>query len=120
MVGVACTLIAVVLVPPVPFANLAPALAMGALSIGLTRKDGVFVLAGYGLILVALGVIALGVEAFSWDTLSCDDDSEARRLSRAIRRDSFSDLRVAGSSGLEPCLGLRWDARFNALAEVKV
>ncbi len=65
VVGVACTLLAVVLVLPIPFANLVPALALGAFSIGLTRKDGLFVLAGYGLIAVAVGVIILGVHGFS-------------------------------------------------------
>jgi hypothetical protein len=61
MVGVACTLIAVVLVLPIPFANLVPSLAMSAFSIGLTRKDGLFVLGGYGLILLAAVVVGLGV-----------------------------------------------------------
>lgn len=61
IVGVACALLALVLVLPIPFANLVPALALGAFSIGLTRKDGLFVLAGYGLIAVAAGVVALGV-----------------------------------------------------------
>jgi len=61
MVGVACTLVAVVLVLPIPFANLVPSLAMGAFSIGLTRKDGLFVLGGYGLILLAAVVVGLGV-----------------------------------------------------------
>ncbi|MDR3472371.1 MAG: exopolysaccharide biosynthesis protein [Devosia sp.] len=65
MVGVACTLLAVVLVLPIPFANLVPALALGAFSIGLTRKDGLFVLAGYGLIAVAIGVIVLGIHGFT-------------------------------------------------------
>jgi hypothetical protein len=64
-VGVACTLLAVVLVLPIPFANLGPALALGAFSIGLTKKDGLFVLAGYGLVAVAAGVIVLGVHGFS-------------------------------------------------------
>jgi hypothetical protein len=66
MVGIACTLLAVVLVLPIPFANLAPALALGAFSIGLTRRDGVFVLGGYALIAVAVGVIVLGVRGFSF------------------------------------------------------
>lgn len=65
MVGVACTLLAVVLVLPIPFANFVPALALGAFSIGLTRKDGLFVLAGYGLIALAAGVIVLGIHGFS-------------------------------------------------------
>jgi hypothetical protein len=64
LVGVACTIIAVVLVLPIPFANLAPAIAMGVFSVGLTRKDGLFVLAGYGLMIVAAGVIALGIHGF--------------------------------------------------------
>lgn len=65
MVGVACTLIAVVLVLPIPFANLVPSLAMGAFSIGLTRKDGLFVLGGYGLIVLAAVVVGLGVHGFT-------------------------------------------------------
>ena len=63
--GVACTLIAVVLVLPIPFANLVPALALGMFALGLTRKDGLLVLGGYGLIAVAAGVIALGVHGFT-------------------------------------------------------
>jgi hypothetical protein len=65
IVGVACTIIALVLVLPIPFANLVPALALGAFSIGLTREDGLFVLAGYGLIAIAAGVIGLGVHGFA-------------------------------------------------------
>jgi hypothetical protein len=65
IVGVACTIIALVLVLPIPFANLVPALALGAFSIGLARKDGLFVLAGYGLIAVAAGVIVLGAHGLA-------------------------------------------------------
>jgi hypothetical protein len=65
LVGVACTLIAIVLVLPIPFANLVPSLALGAFSIGLTRKDGLFVLGGYGLIALAAVVVALGVHGFA-------------------------------------------------------
>lgn len=61
VVGVACTLIALVLVLPIPFANLVPALALGIFSLGLTRKDGLLVLAGYGLLAVTAAVIALGL-----------------------------------------------------------
>ena len=61
LAGLACTMLAIVLVLPIPFANLVPALALGALSLGLTRKDGLMVLAGYGLIALAGAVIALGV-----------------------------------------------------------
>ncbi|HEX4196593.1 MAG TPA: exopolysaccharide biosynthesis protein [Caulobacteraceae bacterium] len=61
LVGIACTLIALVLVLPIPFANLVPSIALGAFALGLTRRDGLMVLAGYGLILAAIAVIALGV-----------------------------------------------------------
>lgn len=65
MIGLACTLIALVLVLPIPFANLAPALAMAVFAIGLTRRDGLVVLGGYGLLVLAGVVIALGVHGFS-------------------------------------------------------
>jgi|HubBroStandDraft_3_1064219.scaffolds.fasta_scaffold259723_2 hypothetical protein len=64
LVGAACTLIALVLVLPIPFANLVPSVAMGVFALGLTRRDGLLVLAGYGLIVVAAMVIALGVHGF--------------------------------------------------------
>jgi hypothetical protein len=60
-IGVACTLLAVVLILPIPFANLVPALALGLFSLGLTRKDGLLVLAGYGLVAVTVAVIVLGL-----------------------------------------------------------
>ncbi len=64
VIGVTCTAIAVVLVLPIPFANLVPALALGVFSLGLTRKDGLLVLAGYGLVAAAGAVIAIGVLGF--------------------------------------------------------
>jgi hypothetical protein len=64
MVGAACSLIALVLVLPIPFANLVPSIAMGMFALGLTRRDGLLVLAGYGLIVIAAMVIALGVHGF--------------------------------------------------------
>jgi hypothetical protein len=65
MIGVACTVIAVVLVLPIPFANLVPALTLGTFSLGLTRRDGLLVLAGYALFILAGAVIALGVHGVS-------------------------------------------------------
>jgi hypothetical protein len=65
LVGVACTLVAVILILPIPFANLLPSLAMGAFSLGLTRKDGLLVLAGYGLLAAAAVLIALEVHGLA-------------------------------------------------------
>ncbi len=61
LVGSACTLIGVILVLPIPFANLLPSWSLCAFSLGLTRRDGLCVLAGYGLLIAALSVIALAV-----------------------------------------------------------
>ncbi len=59
LAGFACTLIGVILVLPIPFANLLPSWSLGAFSLGLTRRDGACILAGYVLLAAALGVIAL-------------------------------------------------------------
>jgi len=70
LAGVACSLIGLILVLPLPFANLLPSWSLGAFSIGLTRRDGLFVILGYALLAAALGVIALalfGVDfGFNW------------------------------------------------------
>jgi hypothetical protein len=65
MVGVFATVIALVLVLPIPFANLLPALALGLFTLGLARKDGLMVLGGYALFAVAAGVIGLGAHGLS-------------------------------------------------------
>ncbi len=65
LAGLACTLIGILLVLPIPFANLLPSWSLGAFSLGLTRKDGLCVVAGYGLLLLSLAVIALA--AFGLD-----------------------------------------------------
>ena len=71
LVGVVCTLIALVLVLPIPFANLLPAVALATFALGLSRRDGLVVLAGYGLVALAVVVIVLGVHGanFGWQHL---------------------------------------------------
>ena len=64
LVGVACSLIALVLVLPIPFANLVPSIALGVFAMGLTRRDGLLILAGYALIVLAVAVVVLGVHGF--------------------------------------------------------
>ena len=59
-VGVVCTVLALVLVLPIPFANLFPALALGMFALGLTRRDGLMVLAGYGFVGLQAAIIDLG------------------------------------------------------------
>jgi hypothetical protein len=64
LVGVAATVIAIVLVLPIPAANLVPSLALVLFALGLSRRDGLFVLAGYGLLALAAVVIWLAVAGF--------------------------------------------------------
>ncbi len=61
MVGAMCTFAAFVLVLPLPFANFLPSLAICVFAIGLTRKDGGLILVGYGLVVLAIAVILLGL-----------------------------------------------------------
>jgi len=65
LVGLACTVIAIVLVLPIPFANFLPSVAMTLFAIGLARRDGLMVLAAYGLMIAAGVVIALAVHGAS-------------------------------------------------------
>jgi hypothetical protein len=60
LVGVVCTVLAAVLVLPIPFANLFPALALGMFALGLTRRDGLMVLAGYGFVGLQVLIVDLG------------------------------------------------------------
>ena len=61
LAGAVCTLMAVVLVLPLPFANLFPALTVLLLSLGLTRRDGLAVIVGVVLLAVAITAIVWGL-----------------------------------------------------------
>lgn len=61
--GAICTLMAVVLVLPIPFANLLPALTVLMLSLALTRRDGLVMLIGLLLLAAAVAAIAWGIHA---------------------------------------------------------
>jgi hypothetical protein len=49
MIGLVCTVLALVLILPIPFGNMLPAAAVGALSLSLVQRDGVIALVGYAL-----------------------------------------------------------------------
>jgi hypothetical protein len=65
LTGLACTVIALVLILPIPFANLLPAMALGLFALGLTRKDGLFILSGFGLLAAAASLILVAVHGIS-------------------------------------------------------
>jgi hypothetical protein len=64
LVGVAATAIAILLVLPIPAANLVPSLALVLFAVGLSRRDGLFVIAGYCVLALAALVIWLAVAGF--------------------------------------------------------
>jgi hypothetical protein len=61
LAGMVCTLMAVVLVLPLPFATLFPALTVLLLSLGLARRDGLAVIVGCLLLAVAVTGIVWGL-----------------------------------------------------------
>jgi hypothetical protein len=69
LIGVVCTLLALVLVLPIPLGNLAPGATVAVLALALLQRDGLLVLLGYlmaavsvGLLVVSAGVVAAAVE----------------------------------------------------------
>ena len=64
LVGVAAFVIAIVLVLPIPAANLVPSLALGLFALGLSRRDGLLIVAGYGMMALAALVIWAAVAGF--------------------------------------------------------
>ncbi len=68
-IGVVCTLLAMVLVLPIPLGNLAPGATVAVLALSLLQRDGLLALLGYlmagisvGLLVLSAGVVAAAVE----------------------------------------------------------
>jgi hypothetical protein len=59
LVGLVCTVFAIVLILPIPLGNILPAAAVSVLSLSLVQRDGVLALLGYGLAVASVGVLAL-------------------------------------------------------------
>lgn len=64
-VGVVMVVLAVVLALPIVFGNQPPALALSLLSLGLIERDGVFIVAGLVVAVVALAIVAAVVFGFA-------------------------------------------------------
>jgi hypothetical protein len=60
LIGLVCTLLAAVLILPIPLGNLLPAAAVVLLSLGLVQHDGLLLLIGYATAAVSASVLALG------------------------------------------------------------
>jgi len=68
VIGVVCTLLALVLVLPIPLGNLAPGATVAILALALLQRDGILALAGYlmalfsgGLLFVSAHVVVMAV-----------------------------------------------------------
>jgi hypothetical protein len=59
LVGVVCTVLALVLILPIPLGNILPATAVAVLSLSLVQKDGVLALLGYAVTAVSAGVLVI-------------------------------------------------------------
>lgn len=58
VLGFICLLLALVLVLPIPLGNMLPALAISMLALGVLERDGVWVVAGLGMTVVATVVVS--------------------------------------------------------------
>lgn len=61
--GLVCTLLALVLILPIPLGNLLPAAAVALLSLGLIQRDGIVLLLGYATAAASAGVLVLSAHA---------------------------------------------------------
>lgn len=57
LIGVVCTLLAAVLILPIPLGNLLPAAAVTMLALSLVQRDGLLAILGYGLALASAAVL---------------------------------------------------------------
>jgi hypothetical protein len=58
-IGVVCTLLAAVLILPIPLGNLLPAIAIAALALSLVQRDGLLTIIGYLVAAVSAGVLVV-------------------------------------------------------------
>jgi hypothetical protein len=63
LIGLVCSLLAFVLILPIPLGNMLPAAAIAAFALGLTQRDGVMALLGYFLAAASAAVLALSAGA---------------------------------------------------------
>jgi hypothetical protein len=59
LIGIACLLLAVILVLPIPFANVPPSVGIAAFALGLVQRDGAAVLVGWLATLVTLVIVVM-------------------------------------------------------------
>lgn len=60
-IGLVCTVLALVLILPIPLGNMLPAAAVSVLALALVQRDGYLALAGYALAALSGGVLILAI-----------------------------------------------------------
>ena len=63
VIGLVCTVLALVLILPIPLGNILPSLTIATLALGLTQRDGLVALIGYGFAAASVAVLALSAGA---------------------------------------------------------
>jgi len=58
VIGAVCLLLAVVLMLPIPFGNMLPAVAISLISLGVLERDGAWVLGGFAVAAASMIVVA--------------------------------------------------------------
>jgi hypothetical protein len=64
-IGLVCTVLALILILPIPLGNILPATAVVVLSLALVQRDGVLALLGYGLAGTSIAILVLAAGAIS-------------------------------------------------------
>jgi hypothetical protein len=59
LIGVICTIFAIVLILPIPLGNMLPATAVSLFSLAIIQRDGLAAMAGYGFAVASVGALAL-------------------------------------------------------------
>lgn len=62
LIGAVCTLLAMVIVLPIPFGNVLPSATVAVLALGLVHRDGTVTILGYGLAIASAAVLAFTAE----------------------------------------------------------
>jgi hypothetical protein len=65
LIGLVCTVLALVLILPIPLGNMLPAAAVSVLSLSLVQRDGILALLGYCLAGASVGVLVLAAGMIS-------------------------------------------------------
>jgi len=69
VIGAVCLLLAVVLMLPIPFGNMLPAIAISLISLGVLERDGAWVLGGFAVAAASMFIVAGVVYAMAKATL---------------------------------------------------